>query len=101
MSVEHSARAEEEGASVNRRRTRARHLQSLTLKRIGRSEAAYCSILYDSRRAPLLLPLLQQGCCFCVAPQLHPLVEPHVSHFSQVPFRTMVKLWHSRHSLPV
>jgi hypothetical protein len=33
--------------------------------------------------------------------QLHPLVEPHVSHFSQVPFRTMVKLWHSEHSLPV
>ena len=34
-------------------------------------------------------------------PQLHPLVFPHVSHFSQVPFRTMVKLWHSEHSLPV
>ncbi len=31
----------------------------------------------------------------------HPLVAPQVSHFSQVPFRTMVKLWHSEHSLPV
>ncbi len=25
----------------------------------------------------------------------HPLVLPHVSHFSQVPFRTIVKFWHS------
>lgn len=33
--------------------------------------------------------------------QLHPLVDPHVSHFSHVPLRTMVKLWHSEHSLPV
>ena len=33
--------------------------------------------------------------------QLHPLVEPHVSHFSQVPLRTMVKFWHSPHMLPV
>jgi len=33
--------------------------------------------------------------------QLQPLVAPQVSHFSQVPFRTMVKLWHSEHSLPV
>jgi len=29
------------------------------------------------------------------APQLHPLVEPQVSHFRQVPLRTMVKLPHS------
>ena len=36
----------------------------------------------------------------CV-PQLHPLVAPHVSHFSQVPFRTIVKFWHSEHMLPV
>jgi len=34
-------------------------------------------------------------------PQLHPLVAPHVSHFSQVPLRTMVKFWHSEHMLPV
>src|SRR5690606_8306313 len=33
--------------------------------------------------------------------QLHPLVEPQVSHFSQVPLRTMVKFWHSEHMLPV
>lgn len=33
--------------------------------------------------------------------QLHPLVAPHVSHFSQVPFRTIVKFWHSEHMLPV
>lgn len=33
--------------------------------------------------------------------QLHPLVEPHVSHFSHVPLRTIVKFWHSRHMLPV
>lgn len=33
--------------------------------------------------------------------QLHPLVAPHVSHFSQVPLRTMVKFWHSEHELPV
>jgi hypothetical protein len=33
--------------------------------------------------------------------QLHPLVAPHVSHFSQVPLRTMVKFWHSEHMLPV
>jgi len=31
----------------------------------------------------------------------HPLVEPHVSHFSQVPFLTIVKFWHSEHMLPV
>jgi hypothetical protein len=36
-----------------------------------------------------------------IGPQLHPLVEPQVSHFSHVPFRTIVKLWHSEHSLPV
>lgn len=29
--------------------------------------------------------------------QLHPVVVPHVSHFKHVPFRTMVKLWHSVH----
>ncbi len=34
-------------------------------------------------------------------PQLQPLVEPQVSHFSQVPLRTMVKFWHSVHMLPV
>ena len=33
--------------------------------------------------------------------QLHPLVAPHVSHFSQVPLRTIVKFWHSVHMLPV
>ena len=33
--------------------------------------------------------------------QLHPLVLPHVSHFSQVPLRTIVKFWHSEHMLPV
>ena len=33
--------------------------------------------------------------------QEHPLVAPHVSHFSQVPLRTMVKFWHSVHMLPV
>jgi hypothetical protein len=31
----------------------------------------------------------------------HPLVLPHVSHFSHVPFRTIVKFWHSEHELPV
>lgn len=31
----------------------------------------------------------------------HPLVAPHVSHFSHVPFRTMVKFWHSEQELPV
>lgn len=31
----------------------------------------------------------------------HPLVAPHVSHFSHVPFRTIVKFWHSEHMLPV
>lgn len=33
--------------------------------------------------------------------QLHPLVAPHVSHFSHVPLRTIVKFWHSEHMLPV
>lgn len=33
--------------------------------------------------------------------QLQPLVLPQVSHFSQVPLRTMVKFWHSEHMLPV
>src|SRR5690606_280272 len=33
--------------------------------------------------------------------QLHPVVVPHVSHFKQVPFRTIVKLWHSVHWSPV
>ena len=31
----------------------------------------------------------------------HPLVAPQVSHFSQVPLRTIVKFWHSVHILPV
>ena len=31
----------------------------------------------------------------------HPLVAPHVSHFSHVPLRTIVKFWHSEHMLPV
>jgi hypothetical protein len=31
----------------------------------------------------------------------HPLVAPQVSHFSQVPFRTIVKFWHSEQELPV
>jgi hypothetical protein len=30
----------------------------------------------------------------------HPLVPPHVSHFRQVPLRTMVKLPHSLHDSP-
>lgn len=30
----------------------------------------------------------------------HPLVEPHVSHFKHVPFRTIVKFWHSGHETP-
>lgn len=33
--------------------------------------------------------------------QLQPLVAPQVSHFSQVPFLTIVKFWHSPHMLPV
>jgi hypothetical protein len=33
--------------------------------------------------------------------QLQPLVAPQVSHFSHVPFRTIVKFWHSEHMLPV
>jgi hypothetical protein len=33
--------------------------------------------------------------------QLQPLVAPHVSHFSHVPLRTIVKFWHSLHMLPV
>lgn len=32
--------------------------------------------------------------------QLHPLVEPQVSHFRQVPLRTMVKLPHSAQFSP-
>lgn len=31
----------------------------------------------------------------------HPLVLPHVSHFRQVPLRTIVKLEHSEHMSPV
>jgi hypothetical protein len=30
----------------------------------------------------------------------HPVVDPHVSHFMQVPFRTSVKLPHSPHISP-
>jgi len=33
-------------------------------------------------------------------PQLHPVVPPHVSHFRQVPLRTMVKLPHSGQASP-
>ena len=33
--------------------------------------------------------------------ELQPLVAPQVSHFSQVPLRTIVKFWHSEHMLPV
>jgi hypothetical protein len=32
--------------------------------------------------------------------QLHPVVEPQVSHFRQVPFRTRVKLAHSGQASP-
>lgn len=32
--------------------------------------------------------------------QLHPVVEPHVSHFRHVPFRTMVKFEHSGQASP-
>ncbi|PWW03504.1 hypothetical protein DFR52_101185 [Hoeflea marina] len=39
--------------------------------------------------------------CSIMSPQLQPLVLPQVSHFSQVPLRTMVKFWHSPHMLPV
>jgi hypothetical protein len=30
----------------------------------------------------------------------HPVVDPHVSHFKQVPFRTSVKFKHSEHISP-
>jgi hypothetical protein len=30
----------------------------------------------------------------------HPVVDPHVSHFMQVPLRTRVKLPHSEHISP-
>jgi hypothetical protein len=30
----------------------------------------------------------------------HPVVDPHVSHFMQVPFRTKVKFPHSEHISP-
>jgi|GEM_PF-2282617 len=40
----------------------------------------------------------RNGCCD--EPQLHPLVEPHVSHFKHVPFRTMVKFPHSEQLSP-
>lgn len=30
----------------------------------------------------------------------HPVVEPHVSHFMQVPLRTSVKFWHSPQASP-
>ena len=36
----------------------------------------------------------------CETAQLHPLVDPHVSHLRQVPFRTIVKLWHSEQETP-
>jgi hypothetical protein len=32
--------------------------------------------------------------------QLHPVVDPHVSHFMQVPFLTKVKLPHSPQASP-
>ncbi len=35
-----------------------------------------------------------------VSDQLHPEVEPQVSHFRQVPLRTMVKLPHSGQASP-
>jgi hypothetical protein len=34
------------------------------------------------------------------APHEHPVVDPHVSHFMHVPFRTSVKLPHSEHISP-
>jgi hypothetical protein len=33
-------------------------------------------------------------------PHEHPVVDPHVSHFIQVPFRTKVKFPHSPHISP-
>jgi len=36
-----------------------------------------------------------------VPDQLQPLVEPQVSHFRQVPLRTMVKFEHSEQMSPV
>jgi hypothetical protein len=35
------------------------------------------------------------GSPYCGTRQLHPLVEPQVSHLRQVPLRTRVKLPHS------
>ena len=48
---------------------------------------------------PGLLPGRSKG--LSSIDQLHPLVAPQVSHFSQVPLRTIVKFWHSEHMLPV
>lgn len=50
---------------------------------------------------PELASISQQTLKNCKPAQLHPLVAPHVSHFSHVPFRTIVKFWHSEHMLPV
>ena len=42
----------------------------------------------------------QGGCKSFKHHHEQPLVEPHVSHFKQVPFRTRVKLPHSEHESP-
>ena len=48
--------------------------------------------------------LVKRGLCafhvFCALAHEHPVVDPHVSHFMQVPLRTSVKLPHSPQASP-
>jgi len=60
-----------------------------------------CSFVLPYTSGPVLRPGRNDNLLSLRLYQLHPLVAPQVSHFSQVPLRTMVKFWHSVHMLPV
>jgi hypothetical protein len=57
------------------------------------------SRLADELVGDVLCPSLQPG-HDVLASHEHPVVEPHVSHFMQVPFRTSEKCPHSPHISP-
>ena len=52
----------------------------------------------NAKRPEKLQPLVDHNRCPMIYEQ--PLVEPQVSHFKQVPLRTMVKLPHSEQLSP-
>ena len=64
------------------------------------SRAASMLILVHKSREAGTHPASPTSLDFCDERYEQPLVEPQVSHFRQVPFRTMVKLPHSEQLSP-